>query len=176
MDLSPSSLSAILLLSGLLGYFLVTHLIRYISRSDPNSNLHFKANLPIHLPKHNESYIIVEAGGNIVYSNTGVKELLNLNGEKINLELLAAEMQPKESLFALCAKEGKARFKLGDELIEGKSYLLPGKPPLQCWCLFVKSLIEPALLTHPIQHSNTMFHPINFQASMSRTLSQLPRE
>jgi PAS domain S-box-containing protein len=128
MDLSPSSLSAILLLSGLLGYFLVTHLIRYISRSDPNSNLFFKANLPIHLPKHNESYIIVEAGGNIVYSNTGVKELLNLNGEKINLELLAAEMQPKESLFALCAKEGKARFKLGDELIEGKSYLLPGKP------------------------------------------------
>lgn len=125
IDLTPLSLSAILLLSGLLGYFLLSQLIRYLSKASQNSNLHFKPRLPVHLPNHSEAYFLVEPGGKIAYSNSAVKELFNLNGGKTSLEELASEMHPKESFFALCTREGKARLNIGERLIEGKSYRLP---------------------------------------------------
>lgn len=125
IDLTPLSLSAILLLSGLLGYFLLSQLIRYLSKASQNSNLHFKPRLPVHLPNHSEAYFLVEPGGKIAYSNSAVKELFNLNGGKTSLEELASEMHPKESFFALCTREGKARLNIGECLIEGKSYRLP---------------------------------------------------
>ena len=125
IDLTPLSLSAILLLSGLLGYVLLSQLIRYLSKASQNSNLHFKPRLPVHLPNHSEAYFLVEPGGKIAYSNSAVKELFNLNGGKTSLEELASEMHPKESFFALCTREGKARLNIGERLIEGKSYRLP---------------------------------------------------
>ncbi|MGB5843469.1 MAG: ATP-binding protein [Anaerolineales bacterium] len=125
IDLTPLSLSAILLLSGLLGYVLLSQLIRYLSKASQNSNLHFKPRLPVHLPNHYEAYFLVEPGGKIAYSNSAVKELFNLNGGKTSLEELASEMHPKESFFALCTREGKARLNIGERLIEGKSYRLP---------------------------------------------------
>jgi len=125
IDLTPLSLSAVLLLSGLLGYVLVSQLIGYISNSSRSSTLHIESRLPVHLPNHYEAYFLVEPGGKIVYSNPEVRELFNLNGEKTNLEVLASEMNPKESFFALCTREGKARLNIGERLIEGKSYRLP---------------------------------------------------
>ena len=125
IDLSPLSLSAVLLLSGLLGYVLVSQLISYISRSSHKSEQQFEPKLPVHLPSHYEAYFLVEAGGKILYSNPAVRDLFNLNGEKTSLEALASEMNPKESFFALCSREGKARLNIGNRLIEGKSYRLP---------------------------------------------------
>jgi hypothetical protein len=127
IDLTPLSLSAVLLLSGLLGYVLVSQLIGYISNSSRSSNLQIEPRLPVHLPNHYEAYFLVEPGGKIVYSNPEVRKLFNLNGEKTSLEVLAAEMDPKESFFALCTREGKARFNIGERLVEGKSYRLPHK-------------------------------------------------
>ena len=126
LNMDTLSLGAIFLLSGLLVYFLITHLIRYIAKSSRKSNIKYQGTLPVHLPYHSEAYFLVEPGGNIIFSNPGVKQLFNVNGAKPNLELLASKTQPKESFFALCSREGKARFNLGNDLIEGKSYQVPG--------------------------------------------------
>ena len=127
IDLTPLSLSAVLLLTGLLGYVLVSQLIGYISKYARSSNSQIEPRLPVHLPNHYEAYFLVEPGGKIVYTNPEVRKLFNLNGEKTSLEVLAAEMNPKESFFALCTREGKARFNIGESLVEGKSYRLPHK-------------------------------------------------
>lgn len=125
LSLSPLSLGAILLLSGLVGYILVSQLVNYISKSGRNSKTPYEANLQLHLPNHYEAYFLVEPGGKIFHSNPEVKDLFTLNGGNISLEILAAEVRPKEPFFALCAKEGKARFTLGNKLIEGKSFRIP---------------------------------------------------
>jgi PAS domain S-box-containing protein len=125
LSLSPLSLGAILLLSGLVGYILVSQLVNQISRSGRNSKTPYEANLQLHLPNHYEAYFLVEPGGKIIHSNPEVKDLFTLNGGNVSLEVLAAEVRPKEAFFALCAKEGKARFILGNNLIEGKSFRIP---------------------------------------------------
>ena len=125
LSLSPLSLGAILLLSGLVGYILVSQLVNYISKSGRNSKTPYEASLQLHLPNHYEAYFLVEPGGKIIHSNPEVKDLFTLNGGNISLEILAAEVRPKEPFFALCAKEGKARFTLGNKLIEGKSFRIP---------------------------------------------------
>ena len=119
------SLSAVLLLSGILGFFLISHLIKYLSNSRRNSNRHYKDQFPVHISENDEAYVIVEARGNILYSNSGLRNLINLSGRKVNLEQVAKKLHPQETFFALCAKEGKARFTLGDSLYEGRSYRLP---------------------------------------------------
>ncbi|UCF27421.1 MAG: GAF domain-containing protein [Chloroflexota bacterium] len=68
---------------------------------------------------------MVAPGGVITNSNSSVRDLLGLNGDKPNLEMIALEIQPSESLFALCAQEGKARFNIGEKLFEGRSYSIP---------------------------------------------------
>ena len=125
LSLSPLSLGAIFLLAGLLGYFLVSQLVDHFSKSDRNPKTVYEANLPVHLPNHYEAYFLVEPGGKVIHSNSEVKDLFTLNGGNISLEVLASGVNPKESFFALCAKEGKARFTLGNNLIEGKSYQVP---------------------------------------------------
>jgi PAS domain S-box-containing protein len=125
LSLSPLSLGAIFILAGLLGYFLVSQLVDHFSKSDRNPKTVYEANLPVHLPNHYEAYFLVEPGGKVIHSNAEVKDLFTLNGANISLEVLASGVNPKESFFALCAKEGKARFTLGKKLIEGKSYQVP---------------------------------------------------
>jgi PAS domain S-box-containing protein len=125
LDLSPLSLSAVLLLSGLLGYALVSQLIEHVTRSTKKDLNHLSPKNPIHLPNHYEAYFLVEQGGVITYSNSTVREMFGLNGKKANLEMIASDIQPCESFFALCTQEGKARFNLGERLIEGKSYAIP---------------------------------------------------
>ncbi len=125
LSLSPLSLGAIFLLAGLLGYFLVSQLVDHFSKSDHNPKTVYEANLPVHLPNHYEAYFLVEPGGKVIHSNSEVKDLFKLNGGNISLEVLASGVNPKESFFALCAKEGKARFTLGSNLFEGKSYQVP---------------------------------------------------
>ena len=126
-NLSPLSLGVILLLAGLIGYLLVSQISHHLATSRRNSISEYKAKLPIHIPDLDEAYILIEPGGKIIHANPAVHALFNLNGEKINLELLASEVNPKESFFALCAKEGKVRLTLGNDLIEGKSYQVPNK-------------------------------------------------
>jgi PAS domain S-box-containing protein len=125
LSLSPLSLGAIFLLSGLIGYILVSQLVNHFSKSGRNSKILYEANLPLHLPNHYEAYFLVEPGGKIIHSNPELNGLFTLNGGNISLEVLASGVNPKESFFALCAKEGKARFTLGNNLIEGKSYQVP---------------------------------------------------
>lgn len=124
---SVFSLSAVLLLSGLLGFFLISHLIKYLSNSRHSSKSQYKGHLPIHISKHDAAFMMVEPGGKIIFSNTAFKRLINLNGRKANLEQVAEKLHPKETFFALCVKEGKARFNVGDTLYEGRSYRLPHK-------------------------------------------------
>jgi len=126
-NLSPLSLGVILLLAGLIGYLLVSQISHHLATSRRNSISEYKAKLPIHIPDLDEAYILIEPGGKIIHANPAVHALFNLNGEKINLELLASEVNPKESFFAVCAKEGKVRLTLGNDLIEGKSYQVPNK-------------------------------------------------
>jgi PAS domain S-box-containing protein len=125
LDLPPLSLSAVLLLSGLLGYALVSQLIGYVARSTKKDQNHHSPKNPVHLPNHYEAYFLVEPGGVITYSNPSIREMFGLNGNKANLEMIASDIQPCESFFALCTQEGKARFNLGERLIEGKSYAIP---------------------------------------------------
>ncbi|MGW8144567.1 MAG: hypothetical protein ACWGN2_09230, partial [Anaerolineales bacterium] len=105
-DLLPLSLSVVLLLSGLLAYALVTQLIEYASKRVIKKAAKNKITAPIYLPSHDEAYFLVVPGGVITYSNTSVRKLFGLNGDKPNLELIASEIQPSESLLALCSQEG----------------------------------------------------------------------
>ena len=124
-DLTPLSFSAVLLLSGLLGYVLVSHLIGFVAKSTRKKRNKIPPKIPIHLPNHSDAYFLVKPGGVITYSNPTVRDMFGLNGEKANLEVIAEDIQPNESFFALCTREGKARFNLGDRLLEGKSYAIP---------------------------------------------------
>ncbi len=124
-DLAPLGLSAVLLLTGLLGYFLVSQLFGLAAKRTMAKKNQFHSKLPIYLPTHSEAYFIVEPGGVIVHTNPGIRDMFDLNGEKADLEIIAAAIQPNELLFSLCTREGKARFNLGERLIEGKSYLIP---------------------------------------------------
>lgn len=124
-NITPLGLSAILLLSGLLGYFLVSQLIGYVSKSTQKEQTKNSLKPRLYLPNHYEAYFLVEPGGLITYSNPAVRDMFGLNGEKSNLEVIASDIQPRESFFALCSQEGKTRFNLGDRLIEGKSYIIP---------------------------------------------------
>jgi PAS domain S-box-containing protein len=125
IELNGLSLSAILLFSGMLGYFLVSQFIDYFRKTSQNS-IHLRSiQLPLHLPNHYEAYFLVTQGGKIAYSSPTIKEFFNLNGDNTSLELFASLLTPKESFFALCSQEGKARLNVGDRLIEGKSYKVP---------------------------------------------------
>jgi PAS domain S-box-containing protein len=124
-SLSPLSLSAVLLLSGLLCYALVSQLTGFAAKSTQKESSKNSPKIPLHLPNHYEAYFLVEPGGVIAYSNPKVKEMFGLNGEKPSIEMIASGIQPSESFFALCTQEGKARFNLGERLIEGKSYSIP---------------------------------------------------
>ena len=125
VEFFPLSLSAVLLLSGLLGYVLVSQLIGYASKRVAKNRTHDLLKPPVHLPNHDEAYFLVAPGGVIIYSNSSVSDMFGLNGDKPDLEMIASEIQPSESLFALCTNEGKARFNIGERLIEGKSYSIP---------------------------------------------------
>jgi PAS domain S-box-containing protein len=125
IDLTPLSLSAVLLLSGLLGYVLVSQLIGFVAKTTRKERNKIPPRIPLHLPNHSDAYFLVEPGGKISYSNPTVRDMFGLNGEKADLEVIAEEIRPNESFFALCTREGKARFNLGDRLIEGKSYAIP---------------------------------------------------
>lgn len=116
-----------MLLSGLVGYVLVSQLIGYVTRSTQKKPGLVSLRNPIHLPNHYEAYFLVEPGGAITYSNPTVRDMFGLNGENPNLEVIASDLQPCESFFALCTQEGKARFNLGERLLEGKSYAIPHK-------------------------------------------------
>ena len=125
IDLSHLSLSITLILSGLIFYSLLPQLLTVVRQARRKEVFRGNLLLKLHLPNHYEAYFLVESGGRIIYSNPMVRELFGLNGKKANLELLASEIQPSESFFALCSQEGKARFNLGKRLVEGKSYLIP---------------------------------------------------
>ena len=125
IDLTPLNLSAVLLLSGLLGYVLVSQLIGFVAKTTRKDRNNIPPKIPLHLPNHSDAYFLVEPGGIISYSNPTVRDMFGLNGGKANLEVIAEEIRPNESFFALCTREGKARFNLGDRLIEGKSYVIP---------------------------------------------------
>jgi PAS domain S-box-containing protein len=124
-DLTPLNLSAILLLTGLLGYILVSHLIGFAAKSMIKKKNKLPPKIPVHLPTHSDAYFVVEPGGVIIHSNPGIREMFDLNGEKADLEIIAAGIQPNELFFSLCTREGKARFNLGERLIEGRSYSIP---------------------------------------------------
>lgn len=125
IELNILNLSAIFILCGLIGYVFISKLIKVTAHSTYKDINKSTKKTPIFLPENSEAYILVETGGKITYSNQAIKELFNLNGEKPTLEIIAADLQPTESLFALCAREGRARLNLGHQLIEGRSYQVP---------------------------------------------------
>lgn len=104
IDLTPLSFSAVLLLSGLLGYVLVSQLIGFVAKSTRKERNKFPPKIPIHLPNHSDAYFLVKPGGVITYSNPTVRDMFGLNGEKPNLEVIAEDIQPNESFFALCTR------------------------------------------------------------------------
>lgn len=125
LNLSGWSFSALLLIAGLLGYLLITRFVKRISMKRFYKHSKYNPNLSIKLSTQDEAFFFVESGGKIIYSNPEIKDLFNLRGGKIELETLAKRLHPRESFFALCAREGKARLNLGGMLIEGKSYQVP---------------------------------------------------
>lgn len=126
MDYSSTlSFSLVLLLLGLVSFFAASKLLQAIERKKPKPKNQEEVHIPIYLPHHYDAYFILELGGKIIYSNPNLRDYFALNGKKASLERLASEIQPVEAFFSLCAQEGKARFNLGDELIEGKSYTIP---------------------------------------------------
>jgi PAS domain S-box-containing protein len=125
IDLSPWSFGALFLITGFLGYLLISGLVHRISMNHRIKEPIYHPKLSIKLSAHDEAFFFVESGGKVIYSNPEIMNLFNLRGSKIDLETLAAKLHPKESFFALCAHEGKARLNLGGLLIEGKSYQVP---------------------------------------------------
>jgi PAS domain S-box-containing protein len=124
-DLSNLSLSLFLLSSGLVSFFGVNKLLGVIARKKPKEKHPEDAKLPVFLPNHYDAYFVLEPGGKIIYSNPNLKDFFGLNGKQPHLERLASGIKPVESFFSLCAQEGKARFNLGKDIIEGKSYSIP---------------------------------------------------
>lgn len=122
---STLTLSLILLSSGLVCFFALSKFLGFIAQRKPKRKTLGKVNLPVFLPNHFDAYFVLESGGKIVYTNPMLKGFFGLNGKKPTLERLAAGIKPVESFFSLCSREGKARFNLGKDLIEGKSYSIP---------------------------------------------------
>lgn len=126
MDYFPTlALSLVLLSLGLLSFFVGARLLKAIERKKPKPSMPEKVKLPVYLPHHYDAYFVMEPGGKIIHSNSNLRDYFGLNGKKPNLERLASGLKPAELFFSLCAQEGKARFDLGKELIEGKSYSIP---------------------------------------------------
>jgi PAS domain S-box-containing protein len=126
MDYSSTlSFSLVLLLLGLVGFFAAAKLLQAIERKKPKPKNQEGVHIPIYLPHHYDAYFILELGGKIIYANPNLRDYFALKGKKASLERLASGIKPVEAFFSLCAQEGKARFNLGDELIEGKSYTIP---------------------------------------------------
>ena len=78
-------------------------------------------------PEHNDAVILIHAGGGVGYMNMAARTLFGLDeNETPNLERFARRVRPSEAFWRLCASEGKARFAVGGDFLEGVSYYVPG--------------------------------------------------
>ena len=123
--ISSTALGISLIVFGVVCYLAVSQLLSRAARSSNKPPHAVRISHPVHLPEHDDAYILVGSGGRVLFTNALAKEWFGLNGKKNNLEVLVAGLRPQESFFALCSREGKARFKLGERLIEGNSYQIP---------------------------------------------------
>ena len=85
---------------------------------------------PVEIPEHDDAVLLIHAGGRVDYLNAAARELFGLTKNEIpNLERLARRTRPSDTFLKLCVSEGKMRFSMGDKLIEGVSYRIPGTEP-----------------------------------------------
>ncbi len=78
-------------------------------------------------PEHDDAVILIYAGGGVGHMNMAARELFGLNENEVpNLERFARRVRPSEAFWRLCASEGKARFAIGGNFLEGVSYYVPG--------------------------------------------------
>lgn len=122
---SSTALGISLIVFAVVCFVLVSQVLGIASRSSKKKSSLINTRNPVHLPEHEDAYILVGSGGRVLFTNTTARKWFELNGKKENLEVLASGIQPQESFLALCSQEGNARFILGDRLLEGKSYQIP---------------------------------------------------
>ena len=81
--------------------------------------------IPPDMDNISDALLLVQQGGRIVYSNVVAREWFGYHEAQPELERLARRARPSDTLFALCAAEGQARFSLDNRLVEGFSYTIP---------------------------------------------------
>ncbi len=127
---NPVYLAIILLLTGLIFFFLVWGLLRLISRSRRGRIQTSASSLESETGGHGRAVILVQSGGRVEFLNKAAREWFKLkDGEQPNLEVLARRIRPSEDLLRLCMQEGEARFSVNSRPAEGISFRVPAPVP-----------------------------------------------
>ena len=123
--ISSTALGISLIVFGIICYVVVSQLLNIASRSKGTNTGSTPNTYPELLQDHTDAYILIDSRGRVLFINTTAKKWFDLNGKKDNLEVLASRIQPEESFLTLCSREGNARFKIKNRLVEGNSYPIP---------------------------------------------------
>lgn len=120
----------VLVVVGLVLIALVWVLTRWILRVRPTlqAAIEFPSN---DAPGHEDAVLVIHSGGRIDYVNAAARGLFGLDeSETPNLERIARRVRPTDKFWEICAGEGQARFSIEGKVVEGISYLVPGKEPI----------------------------------------------
>ena len=131
-SLDPFSLGIILVALGLGFWFLVRFLMHRVQQPR-QSGKHIEpvgqtedGNTSEVLESRADAVLLVGQGGRLISINDRGREFFHLDEfEVVNLNRLSRRIRPADTFFALCASEGRARFALEGQMLEGVSYRIP---------------------------------------------------
>jgi len=108
-------------------FLLITFLIlRVIPSIHPLTQAKKQDHISPDLPAHQDAVLIVRSGGRVSYLNEEARTLFGIENEHPNLEMMASNTRPANIFLGLCAAEGRARFSINGQWVEGTSYTNPG--------------------------------------------------
>ncbi|MEA3350437.1 MAG: GAF domain-containing protein [Chloroflexota bacterium] len=126
-ELSTIPIAITLVLIGsvilVLSYFLTRVLHRISSR--PIASI--RTTIESDLPTHDDAALVIQSGGRVTYMNREAHTKFKVWDNNPTLERLARRTRPENVFLNLCAFEGRSRFSIEGQLMEGTSYAMPGK-------------------------------------------------
>ena len=124
-EINAAAVGIVLVLTGIAFTLLAFGITRWLPRRQSTASVP-----PTHasgkVAHHQEAVLLVQNGGRVVYLNRPAREMFDAREEAPNLESLARRARPSETFLMLCAAEGRGRFTLNGQFVEGTSYYMPG--------------------------------------------------
>ena len=123
--LGTVSLGTLLLSLGLFFLLLTLLLLRASKKMKPLQNTAPRQQISSDVPPHEDSIMLIQPGGRVIYLNQTARSKFELWEEEPNLERLARRSRPGDVFLSLCSTEGTARFSIDGRPMEGTSYFVP---------------------------------------------------